>query len=61
MLPTYNLETITNLGYGRGNIDDIDLIYEIDKDEYYRIEIDKKGKDLLYYISKTGELLPARP
>ena len=61
MLPSYILETITNLGYGRVNIDDIDLIYEIDKDEYYRIEIDKKGKDLLYYISKTGELLPATP
>ena len=61
MLPAPVLEKLTSLGYGRVNIDDIDFIYVLNKQEFYKVEIDRKGKDLIIYLDTLGEILPARP
>ena len=61
ILPAPVLEKLTSLGYGRVNIDDIDFICELNKQEFYKVEIDRKGKDLIIYLDTLGEILPARP
>ncbi len=61
LLPETIKNSLLSYGYSRIDIDDIDLIYEIGKDEYYDIDIDREDKDITIYMSKEGEMLGGRP
>ena len=61
MLPETIKTSLTQMGYNRINIDDIDLIYEPNKEEFYEIEIERIENDYTIYMNKEGTLLSSRP